>query len=292
MLEWSLSGVLFNIVCYLVARGLDFSQWSKYINPLFFLMVYVVLSNIGDLGIFYVKQDAHFSEAYVATYQGFARSLVVVSLLLISYYWKVSGLFYAILTCSMIAIFLNGARSEFVAFTLAVFLVTLVYCLSSRLTAIIYIVVVALVVFFVYNILDYLPDSRMIELINLGDSSSGIARSHFFEYGLKIIYDFPIMGWYGKYVNIGGVGAFPHNIFSAWVNLGLIGFIAYSALFLAMGIDVLRFFESYKFNGEFKAFLFFFFYVLILIIFSKDYTHMLIGFLVGLYSRYQLALRY
>lgn len=291
MLLWSLSGVLFNIVCYLTARGFNVARSINYINFAFVSMATIVVLNIGDFGIFYVMQEAGDAADHVATYQGFGRSLVVVGLILISYYLFSTKLFCFVFAIGLVAIFFNGARSEFAAFVATVLLVYFVYSLRSKKHFLFFTLFFLVALFAIYLFLDKFPESRMLELLEIGTSSSGQIRSSLLIYGMSVIYDNPITGCYGKYVRLGGIGYFPHNIFSAWVNLGLIGFAIYICLFFVLWQIVLKNFKVHKLLFEFKIFLVFLVFVTFLIFSSKDYSYMLIGFLVGLYSRYQDTVR-
>ena len=112
MFEWSIAGVLFNIVCYLIGRGLSINWIAGVVLILFGLMVGLVLVGKGDAGMFYVRRDAGTSVESVATYQGFGRSLAVVALFLSAAYWKDRMLFMPIVVCGFISLFFNGLEQS------------------------------------------------------------------------------------------------------------------------------------------------------------------------------------
>lgn len=287
MLVWSLSGILFNLVAYLISYSLDVRRLIKYLVPSFLLMVLVVVFNVGDLGIFYIKQEAGEAAESVATYQGFARSLVAVSLIVTAYYWRSSAFFYFFAATGLLALFLNGARTEF-----ALFLVTLLSALilffSKSYKSIVEVLFFILIGAFAYIFgSDMLPESRMFQLLDIGSSSSAESRALLLDNGLKIIYENPILGGYGEYVQLGGIGSYPHNIISAWVNLGAIGILGYASMFIAMWFVFLKNRTAHKNMIEFKVFLFFLTYISMALLFSKDYSYLFVGFLVGIYSRYR-----
>jgi O-antigen ligase len=138
---------------------------------------------------------------------------------------------------------------------------------------------------------DMLNESRMFQLLDIRSSDSAEARLQLFYNGLNIIIDNPIFGGYGEYVQFSGVGSYPHNIISAWVNLGIVGFIGYISMFIAMWFVVIKRRNTLINNVEFHVFLFFLIYVSITLLISKEYSDMFIGFLIGFYSRYRQASR-
>jgi hypothetical protein len=283
---WSVSGVLFNAVCYLIAVNLNAMKYSKYILVSFVLMVGIVVLNIGDLGIFYVKQEAGDVADYVATYQGFARSLLFTGLILISVYWQSVLIFYVVLLFALIGLFFNGARTEFVLFAISVMVCVAIYAFKTY-KALLDIAFLGMVgVLFVY-LYDYIPESRMSQIFELGTSTSNEERIRLMDYGLNSIYKNLLFGDYGSYVELGGVGSYPHNIISSWVNLGIIGFGSYVVLFVMLWMGVIRGVRNNNALPEFMTYLIFLIFMSMALISSKDYSFMGIGFVVGLHSRYR-----
>ena len=75
------------------------------------------------------------------------------------------------------------------------------------------------------------PQSRFKQLfVAIQEDASFIERSVFNRYGLSLIADNPLVGAYGMYVHLNGGGSYPHNLLSAWVNLGILGFAFYLIL--------------------------------------------------------------
>ena len=80
-----------------------------------------------------------------------------------------------------------------------------------------------------------------------------------------------------------GTGTYSHNILSAWVDLGLIGFLGYLFLFASMGIALWRRWgENTKRGQMYWVASSIYIFTLVLMITSKDYTFMFFGFSVGL----------
>lgn len=284
---WSASGVLFNIVCYLVAIKLDVAEHSKKLLLLFFIMVGMVIFNIGDLGIFYVAQEFEGEAGQIASYQGFARSLLVMCLLLTGLYWKKSKIIYFVIFASLIGLFFNGARSEFSAYAVGLISISLIYSFKSPSFGFKMLSLFICLTALVYYFIDVLPDSRMFQLLDIGSASSSIARMDLQSYSIALIKKNPIIGDYGGYVDIGGVGSYAHNIISSWVNLGLLGFLSYVLIFSFMWVVAFKKIFAHMHLIDFRVFLFILVCVTVLMLFAKDYSYMLFGFLIGLFSKYK-----
>lgn len=85
MFVLSLKGVLFNVVCYLIAAQMNVTATAFVLRFILPVMALIVCFNLGDNGIFYPKKDAEPSVIeFIATYQGFARSFVASLLVTIA----------------------------------------------------------------------------------------------------------------------------------------------------------------------------------------------------------------
>ena len=287
MLIWSLQGILFNFLCYLLAKDLCFSERSKHILlACFVLMFFLVILNVGSSGIFYLKQDAGDVADSVATYQGFARCLVFVLLFQVSFYFKDNKfLLFLIVLLGSIALFFNGARTEFVLFFASIVSLFLINSLRSVKTFLFGVLMIGVLVIVGLYFIELVPQSRMFQLENLEESSSFQSRSFLNDNALKIIDENPILGAYGAYTNIGGIGHNAHNLLSAWVNLGVIGFLGYIVLLVSLWGFVAKTFIKRRIGHErFNVFFLFLIFTTLALILSKDYSNMMVGFLVGLYA--------
>lgn len=291
MFYWSLSGLLFNVVSFFIACRIDIKLVAKIGFLLILIMSVVVFTNIGEYGIFYVKKEAAEHSEFVATYQGFARSIVVPLLISCAFYYQKSKKFYVLFLLGSMALFLNGARTEFTIFLLSFFFIFLIYSVTNFKNAIRLIALVCFLFLLIINTIEFLPDSRMFQLINLVTSSSGQARLEQITFGLKIISDYPIFGNYGHYTVLGGIGKYPHNIISAWVNLGILGMILYLLLFFSLWKTAFFGIIKYRNTYQFNVYIVFLVFVTAALITSKTYSYMLLGLLVGFYVQYKSFLR-
>jgi len=135
---------------------------------------------------------------------------------------------------------------------------------------------------------EYIPQSRMMELFNIFSSSSGESRIELFSFALAEVFSnlkTVILGSYGSYTTIGGVGSYPHNLFSAWINLGIFGFISYLLLILILWIYAVFWYQKISSLTLYKTYIVFLAYLTVALIFSKSYNYLLVGFTVGICSQ-------
>ncbi len=296
MFIWSISGLLFNLECYFLARTISLS--SNVFNYLSILslvaMVLIILSHVGEHGIYNLKEGGDDSES-LATYQGFARSLAVVGIFSMTTL-NSSKLVFLISLVTMVGLFFNGARTEFALFFVS-YLTLIIYVRRTSfnniaLTIFLFLVISIASIANFDNLLALLPKNRMLQLLDISSTSSWQARANLITSAIETIYSNPLVGNYGSYTNIGGVGSYPHNLLSAWVNLGAIGFGLYLITILIIVKDLIQGFLRKKVKtSEEKTVLVFSVFTIFALIAAKDYTYMLFGFMVGFYSRFNTASR-
>ncbi len=235
MLDWSLSGILITATCYLIGRLLPLQSKSFNIVLITSLavMVFLVLVLARD-GRFNLRAESLGDEEKVATYQGFARSLAVTAILALALTRHVL-IRIAISLAAVAALYINGARSEFVCFIAALLALWSVHAMLDRgrsLPLIALLLGLLLLPFLSIDaIQNALPDNRVLQLLDIAGSTSAIGRAELSREGWAEIQANPMFGNYGFYYNTGGVGSYPHSLLAAWVNLGVVGFILYVALF-------------------------------------------------------------
>ena len=183
-------------------------------------------------------------EEGVATYQGYARSALLTSLLLLGATKKFS-VRLGIFSVSLIMLFVLGARSELFGFAAIASLFLAIESAKSSKTLIAYVFFVLFVAVFVGSHLDDLMDSRQLEVLDLSDSTSWAGRTHYLNIAIIQIFDNPFLGIYGGHFEAGGAGAYAHNIISSWVEFGLIGFLMYGLLCsYCFAVSFLRFMKG------------------------------------------------
>jgi O-antigen ligase len=290
MLKWSLSAVLYNIILYLIGKNMDINKsFVKILLFITFIISILVIQNIDlKYGRFYLDTDYVAFPELLSTYQGFARSILVVFSILIIYYFT-NDYFILIFLLSIILLFTIGSRTEFVLYLITVILLKLISNPKKIIKTLIgFLLLVSLLFFIFYK---YLPSNRTFQLFNIKQASSFIRRNEFMQFAIQLILKNPILNNYGAYTILGGIGCYPHNILSAWVNLGIIGFFSYILLFIKMWkYFVKNIYLIKNKNYNFKLFAFFLFYTTFALLTSKDYSLMFVGYTVGLYSNVKSSL--
>tara|TARA_B100000925_G_C21776885_1_gene374540 strand:- start:150 stop:611 length:462 start_codon:yes stop_codon:yes gene_type:complete len=142
-------------------------------------------------------------------------------------------------------------------------------------------------IFFLMNLFSVLPQTRMTTLLTLTDAST-LLRISQIEFAINQISQFPFLGNYASYVDeFGGTGSVPHNILSAWLNLGLLGFVLYIFMFIALWGSALRGFLNNEKDIYFNLFLIFLVFTTAALVVTKVYSYMFVGLLLGFYIQYR-----
>lgn len=284
LLYWNLSGVMFNLVCYFLAKYFNYGNKNarRFFLLSFFFIGIIFFLNVSD-GIFTLLNSG--IEGSV-TYQGYARSIVVISFILIASY-RSSPVTILLASLSIGILIIVGSRTELVLYvgTLLVgyFAIKSVSIVGFSLISIQFLLALALV----WLLRDYLivifEGTRLYDFIENGifSSSSGRARLEFMSAGWRAISDSPLFGRYGVYLkDYGSTGAYPHNLLSAWLNLGLVGFTVYLSISFAL------LFKAFKvakkgINSYSLLSLFFAVFITAAFLTSKDYLFLFFGLSVG-----------
>jgi len=194
------------------------------------IMFLIVVLNLESNKLIFALGNYR-SEEYFLSYQGFSRSASIAGLVLLAVirrqyiFWVMSGLL-------LITIFLIGSRSELISLLL-VFPILIVYKLSEHPVKTIIITFVAVIMLCTYIGMNWKEPSieRQMKILNPSTSVSVKNRSELFSEALQAIAENPIGGDFaGHAYSSDGVSHYAHNLLSSWRQLGLIGFIFFSAL--------------------------------------------------------------
>lgn len=163
-----------------------------------------------------------------ATYQGLARSLLITSFFVVACIrqpqirWMFAGV-------SVASLFLIGARAELYGFIGAYTIFEFTLNRNSRASQVAFAIALFVAAIIVANNFEYLSVSRQFEVFNLSDSTSWQARQYLQRFAISQIESDPILGVYAGHLML-GKGEYAHNALSAWVSLGLPGFMLYILL--------------------------------------------------------------
>lgn len=250
----------------------------------------VIIFNLSSDGFFYLReQEDSANQDYIATYQGFGRSYFVTVLILIPFVRAVP-LRILIYALSVSALFVNGSRSEFVATLLAIALIEILRARHRMAILCAAMALAAFAAFYSTELMQLLPENRTLELLHLSEASSWDERNFAFHRALETIFRSPALGDYGSYVDLGEQGLYAHNIFSAWVDLGFVGF-AWLLLLLLIPFCFLakEALHSHPDDGlpELMLTLELVAVTILLLFTAKEFTYMLTGAALGRYARYR-----
>jgi hypothetical protein len=218
----------------------------------------------------------------VATYQGFSRSYLLTAVALLGCpqpAWR-RWLVYAI---GVPTLFINSARSEFGALVFVIPVLEL-YHARHKLAALGAALLAAVAIGANRAaLLALVPSNRTLELLDLSQSSSATMRHQLSLQAWRTIEQQPLLGSYASYEG----GHYAHNVLSAWVDLGLFGFVfllgmlIVPALHLLVDGFVLR--RPSRYLARPWALLCM---TLLLLALSHYFTDMLVGAALGAYARY------
>lgn len=247
--------------------------------------------------IFYFSVDGSFYLASlgtsknpesVATYQGFSRSYLLTFVVTIAFV-KLMTTRILIYSIAAAALFLNSARSEFVAMLFLIPIIEIYYAKQKFNMALAIFLILAVIGLNFEYIINILPSNRILELADLSNSSSANLRHHLTLQAIHTINENPILGDYASYKS----GDYSHNILSAWVDLGLFGFIFLLIILIwpALGLFFNGFFFRTK-SGDFLLACSLICITLLLVFTSTTFDNMLIGAALGAYAKYRCRKKY
>lgn len=244
----------------------------------YFLMLGVILFNIED-GAFKLGRGES-----AATYQSFAYSFLFVSCLVIMNRRSLMAA-WAVAAVTLMALFLNGARSEFIAFVIIIG----IYFLLARSKLVSVVVIASGLAGAILNVavLEGFEKNRFYNLFFMGAQGSLDERAVANSEGLETIVKYPVLGDFASYPP----GLFAHNVTSAWVDLGLVGFLwfvllALYCLFILMRTPC-RFSESNEKRMLFAMIL----AGAVLLISAKYFTYPLFALTLGLIVNFEIFVR-
>jgi hypothetical protein len=285
-----LLGALYMANTFIMFKMIDFAHPEvRYPSLLCLMGMSVIIFSYSVDGVF--RMDAMglaLDPSALSTYQGLARSYLVNCLCVVAY-TRSLPLRAFLYVVGAISLFLNTARSEFVALLFAIPFIEFYFARHKTVFAIVLALIASLITMNLDHLLSMMPDNRIMELLDLSHSTSAIARRHLAELAMRTISTYPIFGDYASYAP----GHYAHNIMSAWVDLGLFGFIYLVALLAFPTVSMLvRGYFSREDSGDLVLGFSMACATILLLIKSHFFTDMLIGGMLGAYSRYRLKGRY
>lgn len=278
-------GTLFIVNMFFIFRLTDFSRADVRCASLAALagMSAIVFAYSVDGSFYLAPLGTAKNPESLATYQGFSRSYLVTFVAAIAF---CRGRLLRVLLYCVAAptLFVNTARSEFVAMLFLIPVIEVYYAKRKFVLATVLAAMLLTAYLNLEQILSVLPHNRILELLDLSQSTSASKRHHLSMYALNTIAKFPIFGDYASYTP----GFYSHNVLSAWVDTGFFGFVFVLALLIVPAMQM--FIKGFFLRKQSEAFILAFAFAcisLLLLAGSHYFTDMLIGATLGSYSKYR-----
>ncbi|GAB3465655.1 hypothetical protein GCM10027321_30990 [Massilia terrae] len=282
--------IMFLVNIYILFLFIDFADPGFRFPALLALAAMSAIAVIFSVdGVFYLGALGIAKDGdSLATYQGFARSYLITFLPVVAY-TRSLPLRLALYVAGAVTLFLNTARSEFAALLFVAPIIEFYYSRHKLYFILAVILAGALARLYFDALLAALPDNRILELLDLSQSTSANKRHHLTLNALQTIRAHPLAGDYASYPP----GYYSHNILSAWVDLGLFGFVWLCALMVlpAVPMFIREFFASRR-SGNFMLGFSLAAVTVLLLLTSHYFTDMLIGATLGAYSKYLYERKY
>lgn len=218
------------------------------------------------------------SPEYVS-YQGYARSILVVALLALVACKGVVLCVHVALTA--VVLFIVGARAEFAGFLVAVACMGPFWVLSQARVLLYLLLAVAVAIPLLLGSGIDLQSYRVFELLSIQESTSFQSRSALTVAAWDSIVNSPILGAYGSHLP----GNYAHNALGSWVSFGLVGFALYVYLIAhALIGSFIRMARSGKVDSLVAASYVFNAYSAVMVIAAKHVSDPVIALGWGLYA--------
>ena len=278
-------GIVFQfLTLFMLARlapvgELRFQRWLL----VFLMLMTVIIVFNADEGTFVVAAlELLQTSDNLANYQAYAFVYSVVMLYVVAPIQQRWKRLLVYLICFP-TLFLNGARTEFIGVLL---LVLMLEFLESKHKLITLFVAAAMVLIgnaALPMLAELYPESRTVFLfIDYGDDISANERASMLKDGWQSILESPWIGNFGSYAP----GEHIHNALSAWVDLGLLGFVTFAGLIAVPALDLCLLQRPDFRNPTYRLAFSTIFLTALFAVMAKHFTHQLFPLAVGIYSRY------
>lgn len=276
---------LFMIHLFIIFKIADFSQPGfQRLAVASLLIMSAIVFYFTTEGSFYLgTAGLEKDRQSLATYQGFSRSYLFVFMVIIPY-TRSRRTRIALYCLAAAGLFLNATRSEFVALLFLIPVIELYYSRHKLMVVTVLILLILMVKMNLDGIVELIPDNRILELLDLSQSTSATLRHHLRDLAVQTISAHPLLGDYASYLP----GDYAHNILSAWVDLGLFGVIFLLSLLILPTANMFYtgYFAKEK-SGDFLLGFCVASITLLLLLTSHYFADMLIGATLGSYSKYR-----
>jgi O-antigen ligase len=259
--------------------------FQRLCQALFLGIVVTALTTASDGKFLQAAITVALGGEFFLDYQGLAYAYIVMLIYAVpsmNYLLRLS--LYA---ASVVALFLIGARSEFVGFLVVALIIE--FCKAgSRPRFLFTLAAMAIVSALAFvQLAETFADHRIFALLEVDSDQSAIERSELMDDALRTIEENPVFGKYASYEQ----GNYAHNILSAWVDFGFLGFVVLSGFLVALLSMHLRMFRRHARHDLFVQSFSCTVFTVLLMLAAKHYTYQMIPVAAGLAYRLHCILR-
>ena len=278
-------GIVFQFLAlFMVARlaPLGEHRFQRWLLIFLVIMTATIAFNADEGTFIIVALELQELGTNLANYQAYAFVYSVVALYVLApirQRWK-RLLIYAV---CIPALFVNGARTEFIGMILLVLLLEFMESKHKLMTLLVTCLLAAIGVAALPFLAEAYPESRTVFLfLDYSDDISAMERSGMLRDGWRSIMENPFLGSFGSYAP----GAHIHNGLSAWVDLGLLGFVVYAGLIAVPMLDLSLLRRPDLRSPSYRLAFSMLFLSALFAVMAKHFTHQLLPLALGIYSRY------
>ncbi|MGY6563344.1 MAG: hypothetical protein ACXIU5_01275 [Halomonadaceae bacterium] len=198
----------------------------------FALIAGYLLFHVATTGqwMFFARRMVEEGGDNVSTYQGYARSALVLLVFLIAISER-AVVRAGLIVLGAFVMFVLGARSELYSFLALTLVLLLLWAGMSVKYMLTLLAVIAALIALVVSQFEALAGSRQLQVLDLSGTSSWLARQNLGQRASEQILANPLLGRFGGHIRSPEItGGYAHSMISAWVNYGLLGFVLYLGL--------------------------------------------------------------
>ena len=257
-------------------------RFKAVVGVSFAVLSSIILLNATEGTFVVAALDLQTSDESIANYQSYA--FVYTIIILCTLFSTRSGwLRWLIYLIAIPALFLNGARTEFIGMLIMALLIE--FSISKNKLKILGVTfgLILLAAGLQDTLIDQLPDNRVLVLFaNSGVDDSTLDRANFLRAGWKTLSDHPLTGEFASYK----LGEHIHNALSAWIDLGIVGFIFYLGLLVVPFLLLLRQLIKGSREPGMLLTLSMLFLALLFALAAKHYSHQMFPAAVGAFANF------
>jgi hypothetical protein len=200
----------------------------------------------------------------------------------------------AIFLIGLLALFYNGARSEFMAFLLSG-MVLVILSFKRKYAALAYGLVLLIIGLYIAQYMRLAESgARTMSALDIFNESSYIARIQMSDNAIQCISETPFLGCYGDDLLL-GEGSYSHNILSAWQTYGAAVFVMWLMLFIGKIRSIFaymrdKYVSSGQLNNISELAIYYLIIALFMMIFSKSFLDSVFAISLSIMAQHENSL--